>query len=128
MNRLRVKDFNITSKIVREPIHEDQCWYYIYYNGRELHKRPTKTDARRYISELVKFANIFLVEYPDSYPELVEKVNQAKKLIAENNCQRVHPILKESIWVVELLEPLARELNNQQNRPTVRSTDDVEKE
>ena len=115
MDKLRAKDFSIKSEIVREPIHEDQCWHYVIYNGCELHKSPTKTEARRYISELVKYANVFLVDNPEAFTELSEKVNQAKKLLDEGQIDKssVPPVIKEAMRVKELLDPLQKAIQNE---------------
>lgn len=105
MKKLRAKDFTITSQIVREPIHEDQCWYFISYNGNEFHKCPTKTEASKYISKLVKFANCFLVEHPEAYVELSQKVADAKQLVGGNlHKDGVPAVIKEAAQIKEMLE------------------------
>lgn len=130
MDKLRAKDFRIKSEIVREPIHEDHCWHYVIYNGCELHKSPTKTEARRYISELVKYANVFLVENPEAFTELSEKVNQAKKLLDEGQIDKnsVPPVIKEAMRVKELLDPLQNVINKQKEQNTERKKADMERE
>lgn len=70
----------------------------------------TKTEAKKYVSELLKWANYFLVEHPENYSILTEQINQARKQSSDN----VPPALREAERVKELLEPLKKAIHFEQ--------------
>ena len=131
MDKLKANDFQIKSSIICSPIYQDQCWYDVYYNGNYLPLRrcPTKSDARRYISEVVQYGNFFLVENPEAYSELTIKINEAKEHFGGNlSGNNVPPAIREAVRVKELLDPLKEATESRQKSAVKKETPDRERE